>query len=95
MITCFRCGQENENDSQFCSNCGKYLIAKKENVKRFDIKNRITYRCPSCGAQGEENFTHKIKLISKQVIFSDGTLTEIKCKKCGYVQVSQDPYLRS
>lgn len=95
MITCFRCGMENDFDSNFCSNCGRYLIVKKEPPKRYDIKKRIVYRCPNCGAEGEKNFSHKIEVVSKQIVVSTGAITEIKCKKCGYMRVNQDPYLRS
>jgi len=56
MIACFKCGQENEYDSTFCSNCGRYLVAKKETPQRFDIQKAVIYHCPSSGVQREENF---------------------------------------
>ena len=54
MIECFKCGQKNEYDSKFCSNCGSDLVAKKDFYKRYDIKEAVIYRCPSCGFQREE-----------------------------------------
>jgi len=85
MITCFRCGEQNPYDSKYCSNCGNQLDAEKETKKVHYYNETPMITCPSCGAQGEQNFSRHIQLISKVQL--NKSIIEVKCKRCGYVSV--------
>lgn len=85
MITCFRCGDQNQYDSKFCSNCGNDLVTQKETKKIYNHRESPMITCPSCGAKGEKNFSRHIQLISKVQL--NKSIIEVKCKRCGYVSV--------
>ena len=48
MIICPNCGNENENDSKFCDNCGTKLFCVCTSCgKELTVKSKF---CPDCGA---------------------------------------------
>ena len=44
-MRCSVCGQENDDNAQFCKSCGA----------RLDVKATMTSKCPVCGTENDDN----------------------------------------
>ncbi len=65
MVTCKNCECENQDDNQFCTNCGKKLISKIE-CKKCAFQNERTYNyCINCGNNIANYEVTKRELINK------------------------------
>lgn len=47
MAFCKKCGNELENDAEFCTNCGT-AVTKKTNDRQTEFEGKI-FKCPNCG----------------------------------------------
>ena len=88
MYKCFKCGQENQNDSDFCIQCGTNLTTQKQRVSggNYD-RNLLRVHCTHCGTQGEENFSRDTGDIDKKFSVGWNSIIMMTCNHCGHVEL--------
>lgn len=76
MKYCKKCGQQNNDQSTYCSACGEYLAEEE-----FSPKEEAVKFCPSCGSKIEQNYCPNCGAYVKNVSLDKGNMITDTIKK--------------